>query len=64
MVWIDDLVADLVDGRLSVELEVLDFELLLNNCVANGVPSYASRRCRAPFSLSGLQITVHEVDLL
>jgi hypothetical protein len=44
MVWIDDLVADLVDGRLSVELEVLDFELLLNNCVANGVPSYASRR--------------------
>ena len=41
MMGIDDLVAYLVDRGLAVDLEVLDVELLLNHCVANGVPSYA-----------------------
>jgi hypothetical protein len=41
MMGIDDLVADLIDSGLAVDLEVLDFELLLNHCVANGGPSYA-----------------------
>src|ERR671915_23863 len=41
MTGIHDLVADLVDGGLALNLEILDVELLLNHCVANGVPSYA-----------------------
>ena len=36
MMGVDDLVADLVDGRLAVDLEVLYVELLLHHCVANG----------------------------
>jgi hypothetical protein len=43
MMRVDDLVADLVDRRLAVyfDLQILDVELRLHHCVANGVPSYA-----------------------
>jgi hypothetical protein len=34
---IDDLVPDLVNGRLPIDVEVLD-ELLFQHCVADGVP--------------------------
>src|SRR4029453_10471976 len=64
MMGVDDLVADLVDGRLPIDVEVLD-ELLFQHCVADVVPLL---RCQAAQSsapsISGLQITVHEVDLL
>src|SRR5215210_4284447 len=64
MMGVHDLVADLVDGRLPIDVEVLD-ELLFQHCVADVVPLL---RCQAAQSsapsFSGLQITVHEVDLL
>jgi hypothetical protein len=40
---VDHLIADLIDGGLAVDLdfEVLNVELRLHHCVANGGPSYA-----------------------
>jgi hypothetical protein len=64
MMGIHDLVADLVNGRLPIDVEVLD-ELLFQHCVADDDPSCVVSPAREARRLvSGLQIAVHEVDLL
>jgi hypothetical protein len=49
MMWIDDLIADLIDDRLAIDLEIFVNKLGLQHCVANGVPSYVLRRAWAPW---------------
>ena len=47
MMGVDDLVADLVHGRLPIDVEVLD-ELLFQHCVADDDPSCGLSIGRAP----------------
>jgi hypothetical protein len=64
MMGVYDLVAELVHRRLTVDLEVLD-ELVFQNYFADDVPllRYLGRN-PARRLVSGLQIPIHEVDLL
>ena len=64
MVGVYDLVADLIDRGLTVDIEVLD-EFLIQHCFADDVPLLRYlRRNPTRHLVSGLQIPVHEVDLL
>jgi hypothetical protein len=63
MMGLDELVADLIDRRLTVDVEVLD-ELLFQHCFADDVPLLRYRARSTRRLVSGLQIPIHEVDLL
>jgi hypothetical protein len=67
MMGVHDLIADLVHRRLTVDLKVLnELFVYFQHCVADDVPllrCHGRNPARAVL-VSGLQITVHEVDFL
>src|SRR4029079_17988932 len=62
MMRVDHVVADL---EIDVDDFALDLEILdLQGCIRNGFPPSSWSVCRTVLLGSGLQIAVHEVDLL